>query len=118
MTDYRWNQLDIARGYDAAAAVVHPYYHVVQDVILEHLSLALNKTGVVVDLGGGSGRLAERILDRFPQASVWIVDQSEAFLTLARERLQRFGERSVCLVARLQTDWSSHLPNGQGAAGA
>jgi hypothetical protein len=56
MTDYRWNQLDIARGYDAAAAVVHPYYHVVQDVILEHLPLALTKTGVVVDLGG-----AERI---------------------------------------------------------
>ncbi|MBC7821084.1 MAG: class I SAM-dependent methyltransferase, partial [Planctomycetaceae bacterium] len=110
MSDYRWNQLDNARGYDIAAEHVHPHYREVQDVILDALPLAPDEAGWVIDLGGGSGRLAERILDRLPRASVGVVDQSEAFLTLARERLARFGERAFFLQARLQSDWSRDLP--------
>lgn len=110
MSDYRWNQLDNARGYDIAAEHVHPHYREVQDVILDTLPLALDEAGWVIDLGGGSGRLAERILDRFPRASVGVVDQSEAFLTLARERLNRFGERAFFRLAKLQGDWSRDLP--------
>lgn len=117
MADYRWNQLDKARGYDVAAEHVHPHYCEIQDVILEALPSALDASllapptaGWVIDLGGGSGRLAERILEHFPNASVGIVDQSEAFLTLARERLSRFGERTAFWQARLQSDWSRELP--------
>lgn len=118
MTDYRWNQLDKARGYDVAAEYVHPHYREIQDVILDALPSALGAglttpptAGWVIDLGGGSGRLAERILERFPNASVGIVDQSEAFLTLARERLSRFGERACFRLAKLQSDWSLDLPD-------
>lgn len=123
MADYRWNQLDNARGYDVAAEHVHPHYREVQDVILDALPPVLElpfalgaglspppPVGWVIDLGGGSGRLAERILDRFPFASVGVVDQSDAFLTLARERLSRFGERAFFQQARLQSDWSRELP--------
>lgn len=112
MTDYRWNQLDKAHGYDVAAEQVHPHYREIQDVILEALPFADDEAGWVFDLGGGSGRLAERILDRFPRVSVGIVDQSEAFLTLARERLSRFGERAFFRLAKLQSDWSRDLPVG------
>lgn len=117
MSDYRWNQLDNARGYDVAAEHVHPHYREVQDVILDALPIALGaglatppSEGWVIDLGGGSGRLAERILERFPNTLVGIVDQSEAFLTLARERLNRFGERAAFWQARLQGDWARGLP--------
>lgn len=121
MTDYRWNQLDKARGYDVAAEHVHPHYRELQDVILDALPLTPSEaialgeglptppTEWVIDLGGGSGRLAERILERFPRASVGIVDQSEAFLTLAREKLSRFGERVAFWQAPLQSDWSREL---------
>lgn len=110
MAGYRWNQLDAARGYDAAAEIVHPYYRIIQDVLLEHMLPEPASAGLVVDLGGGSGRLAERILDRFPRASVWVIDQSEPFLTLARERLRRFDGRGICSAALLQSDWSNLLP--------
>jgi SAM-dependent methyltransferase len=115
MSDYRWNQLDNARGYDAAAEHLHPHYREIQDVILDRLPFLPGDAALVVDLGGGSGRLAERLLDSFPQARVWIVDQSEAFLTLARERLARFGSRGVCHQARLQDDWSHVLPEAPAA---
>jgi tRNA (cmo5U34)-methyltransferase len=115
MADYRWNQLDNARGYDAAAEFIHPHYVEIQNVILDRLPFSTGEAALVVDLGGGSGRLAERILDRFSNARVWVIDQSEAFLTLARERLCRFGFRAWCHVARLQDDWHRVLPEAPAA---
>lgn len=110
MADYRWNELDNARGYDQAAEYVHPYYREIQDEILDRLAAGSDQTGWIVDLGGGSGRLAERLLARWPHAKVCVVDQSQPFLTLAAERLERFGDRAVCLPVRLQDDWSCQLP--------
>jgi tRNA (cmo5U34)-methyltransferase len=64
---------------------------------------------LIIDLGGGSGRLLERILDRWPQAHGIIIDQSEPFLALAERRLARFGPRATCILSRLQDDWAPLL---------
>jgi|1186.fasta_scaffold102983_2 tRNA (cmo5U34)-methyltransferase len=107
---YRWNTSDFASGYDAAAEIIHPNYTAIQDQILGLLESHLSKGGLVVDLGGGSGRLLERILDRWPQSHGLIIDQSEPFLALAERRLARFGPRAACVLSRLQDDWSRELP--------
>jgi tRNA (cmo5U34)-methyltransferase len=107
---YRWNTSDFAVGYDAAAQTVHPHYRAIQDVILGLLPAALEQGGLVLDLGGGSGRLMERILDKWPKASGMVIDQSEPFLALAERRLSRFGSRAACLLTRLQDAWESQLP--------
>src|SRR5262245_53306666 len=106
---YRWNTSDFATGYDAAAETIHPYYTAIQDEILELLESHLSNGGLVIDLGGGSGRLMERILDLWPQVNGTIIDQSEPFLALAERRLSRFGNRATCVLARLQDDWNSLL---------
>jgi len=110
MTTYRWNTSDFALGYDAAADKIHPYYLEIQEAILDRLSLPADSTELVVDLGGGSGRLMERILDRWPHVTGVVVDQSEPFLALAERKLARFGSRATCVLARLQDDWKSQLP--------
>jgi tRNA (cmo5U34)-methyltransferase len=110
MPQYRWNTSDFAVGYDASAAVVHPHYTEIQDAMLQCLPLSPGSEALVVDLGGGSGRLIERVLDAFPRASGLLLDQSEAFLALAERRLTRFGRRASCLQFRLQDDWPSRLP--------
>ena len=116
MTTYRWNTSDFAIGYDAAAERIHPQYLEIQDAILEHLpQKLLDDGGMVVDLGGGSGRLVERILDRWPRASAIVLDQSEPFLAIAERRLARFGSRATCVLARLQDNWAPLLP-GRAAA--
>jgi tRNA (cmo5U34)-methyltransferase len=107
---YRWNTSDFALGYDAAAQIVHPHYLAIQGEILSLLSLPLDQPATVVDLGGGSGRLLERILDRWPLARGIVIDQSEPFLAIAERRLARFGDRATCLFARLQGDWPSQVP--------
>jgi tRNA (cmo5U34)-methyltransferase len=108
--DYRWNVADHAAGYDAAAEVIHPYYLEIQEVILSEIAQPVDAAFLLVDLGGGSGRLAERFLEKFPRATALVIDQSEAFLDLATERMARFGGRGACLVARLQDDWTPRLP--------
>lgn len=111
MADYRWNVSDFAIAYDESADQIHPHYLALQDAILQHLPLAADEQGTVADAGGGSGRLIERVLDRWPQATGIVVDQSEAFLALAERRLARFGKRALCVHSRLQDDWLAQLPH-------
>lgn len=107
---YRWDIKEFAEGYDEAAAVVHPHYVEIQDVILDQLPRDRQESFWLVDAGGGSGRLAERVLDRYGHAQVVNVDQSEAFLGLAKARVARFGDRYRAVQARLQDAWQDDLP--------
>jgi SAM-dependent methyltransferase len=106
---YRWNTSGAAEAYDAAAPVIHPCYEKVQDEILGLLPFGAEENFELVDIGGGSGRLAERVLERFLGARVTVVDQSEPFLALAERRLTRFAPRGACVQATLQDDWGAQL---------
>jgi trans-aconitate methyltransferase len=53
--------------------------------------LELRGDEAVVDAGVGSGRVAEKLLDRLPSGSLLAVDASEAMIAKARERL---GDRA------------------------
>ncbi len=109
-TTYRWNTSEAAEAFDRAAEVIHPFYLAVQEQVLAQLPFAANSAFIFVDLGGGSGRLAERVLDRFPRARAVLIDQSEPFLALAEQRLERFGPRATLVQRRLQDDWATGLP--------
>ena len=106
-TEYRWNQPEAVVAYDAAAPIIHPRYLAVQDQVLAAIPFRSGEPFRVLDLGGGSGRLGERILREFPAASLVLVDQSDAFLSLAKERLSPFDGRAACLHRRLQDDWQN-----------
>ncbi len=109
MTTYRWNTNDAAQAFDAAAQTIHPHYVEIQDQILSQLEQRGNGPLLVVDAGGGSGRLVERVLDRLAATSGVVVDQSEPFLALSAERLDRFGPRAQLFQLRLQDDWTPQL---------
>jgi tRNA (cmo5U34)-methyltransferase len=49
----------------------------------------------VVELGVGSGLVAERLLDAIPSAELVGIDVSAAMLAPARDRLARFGSRAI-----------------------
>jgi len=107
---YRWNTTEAAQAYDAAAPTIHPLYDEVKRRVVDELPFAADEEFLLVDVGGGSGRLAQRVLERFERARAIVLDQSEAFLALAEQRLGRFGPRAACLPKRLQDDWAVDLP--------
>jgi tRNA (cmo5U34)-methyltransferase len=107
---YRWNVAEHAAGYDAAAEHIHPHYVEIQEAVLGQITRRSDEEFLWVDIGGGSGRLAEKFLSRYCRARAVVVDQSEAFLDIAARRMAPFGSRGTCLVARLQDEWASRLP--------
>jgi SAM-dependent methyltransferase len=48
----------------------------------------------VIDLGAGTGALSERLLEATAATVVELWDVDDAMLTVARERLARFGQRA------------------------
>ncbi|MEM8864277.1 MAG: class I SAM-dependent methyltransferase [Planctomycetota bacterium] len=113
----RWNQSQAAADYDAATPAIHPHYTRVQDEVLAVLaSPGALPARRIVDLGGGSGRLAERLLEALPGCCVTVVDQSAAFLALATRRLSQFvvAGRATTVECPVQSsDWSdTALANG------
>lgn len=106
---YRWNADQAAADYDAAGPVIHPLYDEVHETVVGALADMVESPSYVIDLGGGSGRLAEQVLERFPLATLTVVDPSEPFLRLARGRLARFGERANFHAGRAQEPWGDAL---------
>lgn len=58
-------------------------------------AVALVHPNRVIDLGAGTGSLAERVLDGASGAVVELWDVDDAMLAVARTRLARFGARAV-----------------------
>jgi len=77
--------VDMARCYHEMAPYVVPMYDWMQDAVLTHLEMAgLGESIQVLDLGGGSGRMARKFLERFPESQVVIVDNSPTFLEISK----------------------------------
>lgn len=86
-------RLDTAE-YDRIIRTYIPYYDESRAAQLDLLAGALgDRRARIIDLGGGTGSLAEAILDRFAQCSVMVHDIDREMLVVARSRLARFGGR-------------------------
>ncbi|MGO4884794.1 MAG: class I SAM-dependent methyltransferase [Bryobacteraceae bacterium] len=81
--------------YDRIIRTYIPHYDESRGVQLDLLAAALPHSATrIVDLGGGTGSLAEAILERFPYVSVLVRDLDHEMLAIARNRLARFGGRA------------------------
>jgi tRNA (cmo5U34)-methyltransferase len=88
-----WHARETAAQWDADVGDRLPTRAEQQDVLLALLAAAEIGDGAALDLGVGSGLVAEAVLETLPQARLVGVDYSAAMLELARERLRRFSAR-------------------------
>ena len=70
----------------------YPAMRVAHMALLKKM-LPADRRCVVLDLGGGTGALAEAVAETLPLAEVEIWDTDPAMLAVARERCARFGQR-------------------------
>lgn len=87
----QWQRPEEAAEWDASAG-----RHLPTRAEQQHLLLALLagiRDGAVLDVGIGSGLVAEAVLESLPHVELVGVDFSPPMLDVARERLGRFGAR-------------------------
>ncbi len=82
-----------ASDYDRVIRTYIPGYEEMLDTIGWWLSKCIPGDGKVIDLGGGTGALAEAIVTRLPRVSLEIWDIDPKMLAVADTRLKRFGSR-------------------------
>lgn len=83
-TTRAYDHVQRARRYDVLMEIMHPNRSKMIDIVLSVLEA---EPQCVVDLGSGTGILSDRLLRRFPEASVVAIDGAEAMVKKARGRL-------------------------------
>ena len=90
---HEWQDPEFAQAWDGRALTGNPAREAHLSLLLAILEPA--DPGWIVDLGCGSGLVAQMVLDRFSNVKVFGLDSSTAMLDIAKHRLSRFGERVV-----------------------
>lgn len=78
---------DEAQEFDAIIRQLIPYYEQMLDALLLALPFKKSQPIAVIDLGCGTGTIARRIKDGYPQAQVTCVDIAEKMLNIAQTKL-------------------------------
>jgi tRNA (cmo5U34)-methyltransferase len=79
--------------YDRSIRAVVPGYEEILETIAWWVRGIAPPRARIVDLGGGTGALAEAVLEAMPGAGLELVDIDPRMLGVARARLARFGDR-------------------------
>jgi tRNA (cmo5U34)-methyltransferase len=92
-----WHSPKTATEWDASADTRLPTRPEQQAILLALLEEAELGEDAVLDLGVGSGLVAEAVLERLPSAALVGIDFSDAMLERAQKRLDPFGSRAQLL---------------------
>jgi tRNA (cmo5U34)-methyltransferase len=78
-----------AAEFDQTIVKLIPNYHKMCEILLDFIPYSQLDNFSVVDLGCGTGTLAKRIADKYPNAQITCVDISENMLELAKHKIQK-----------------------------
>ena len=70
-----------------------PWRTFAQRVVLPWALQGTELSGHALEIGGGSGAMAEQLLLRYPELQLTVTDFDPEMVRTARERLARFGDR-------------------------
>jgi len=105
----RWGFRTLDLLVDRRVLIPRPETEIVAGVAVDALA-ALDRPGVAVDLGTGSGAIALSLAaERWPHVEVWATDASPDALAVARANLAGLGRRAG-VVRLVEGDWYAALP--------
>ena len=105
----RWGFRTLDLLVDRRVLIPRPETEVVAGHAIDALA-ALDRPGVAVDLGTGSGAIALSLAaERWPHVEVWATDRSADALAVARANLAGLGRRASA-VRLLEGSWYAALP--------
>jgi tRNA (cmo5U34)-methyltransferase len=105
----RFHSKNMASVYDRMCQLLVPGYDLMQDTLINILKFENMERIVLLDLGAGSGILIEKILKEFPDAICYYLDFSDDFMSVAREKLQKYGDRVTYIKSDFCMNWESEI---------
>ncbi len=102
--------IQMAQCFHEMAPYAVPQYDWLQETAIITLRSLQANQSLLIDLGGGSGRLVKRYLEHFPTAKAVMVDSSPAFLEIAKIYLREESDRIQLIQSRLEGPWEEHIP--------
>ena len=87
-----WKDPALAQQWDAEHLRLNPARAAHLSLLMEMVGMV--QPGTILDLGCGSGLVAQMLLERLPAASIFGIDASPAMLDLARKRLAPYDDRT------------------------
>src|SRR5262249_55770194 len=104
-----WTEQD-SETYRTIAPIAVPRRAEMLNALVSAVPFAAPDRFAIVELGSGTGLLAETLLDRFVNATLLALDGSESMRAEAAARTARFGPRAVVRPFALDTvDWWDSL---------
>lgn len=91
----------IADFYDVQQPVLYRKYNEIHSLMVQMLQFERQKPFSVVDLGCGTGTLAQMILQAYPCATITCMDISPGMLSIAQRKLAEFEGRTEFIVEDL-----------------
>lgn len=99
----------MASTYDEMCQLLVPGYDFMQDTMINILKFKNMEQIVLLDLGAGSGILIEKVLKEFPDSICYYLDFSDDFMSVAKERLQKYMDRITYIKSDFCGDWESEI---------
>lgn len=99
----------MADTFDKMAQELVPRYDFLQNELFNIIDFKEDECINVIELGAGSGILMEKILKRYPNAKCYWIDFSQDFLRIARNRLEKFGNRVEFILSSFEYPWENKI---------
>ena len=105
----RFHLQKMAVNYDKMCQITVPGYDFLQNAAIDILKFENIEEIVLLDLGAGSGILIEKVLKEFPNSSCYYLDSSDEFMSVAKERLQKYEDRVNYIKSDFCKNWESKM---------
>jgi tRNA (cmo5U34)-methyltransferase len=105
----RFHLQKMASNYDKMCQMTVPGYDFLQEAVIDILKFENMDNIVLLDLGAGSGILIEKVLKAFPDSVCYYLDFSDEFMSIAKERLQKYEDRVNYIKSDFCRDWESKI---------
>ena len=80
-----------AKNYDKIIMKIIPFYDEILQTLIDVIPFPIDRKISVMDLGCGTGTLALKLKQNYPNASITCIDVAEDMINIAKEKLKTFS---------------------------
>ncbi|MHA1784446.1 MAG: class I SAM-dependent methyltransferase [Candidatus Helarchaeota archaeon] len=81
-----------AKKYDAIIKKIIPFYDEMLETLVSILPFPVKKKIKIIDLGCGTGTLAQKLKQKYPNAVIICLDVAEGMINLAKQKLEQYSD--------------------------